>query len=68
VMNVRAIVVSALVGGTACLSAAVISASPAEAPTLNDCPVMCPVVTAEPVVDRPDTHTDRVGPRVTLKP
>jgi hypothetical protein len=67
-MSFRAIVVSALVGGTACLSAAVISASPAAAPTLNDCPAMCPVVTPEPFVGRPAGHTDRIGPRITLKP
>ncbi|AUG87316.1 hypothetical protein HOS59_gp52 [Streptomyces phage Rowa] len=66
-MNVRAVVVSVLVGGTACLSAAVIAASPAEAPTLSDCRGMCPVVTQTPL-DRPLSHTDRVGPRTTLKP
>jgi hypothetical protein len=66
-VNVRAIVVSALVGGTACLSAAVIAASPAQAPTLNDCQGMCPVVTQTPL-DRPMVHTDRVGPRTVLNP
>lgn len=65
-MTVRAALVAFLVGGTACLSAAVIAASPAEAPTLSDCPGMCPVVTQTPSVDRPGTHTDRVGPRVPL--
>lgn len=65
-MNVRAVVVSALVGGTACLSAAVIAASPAEAPTLEQCQGMCPVVT-QTLPDRPAGHTDRVGPRKPLK-
>jgi len=63
-MNFRAITVTVLTGSVACLSAAVISASPAETPTLNDCPGMCPVAT----VDRPDPHTDRMGPRTSLKP
>lgn len=67
-VNVRAVVVTVLTGAAACLSAAVISASPAEAPTLDDCVGMCPVVTPAPVVDRPASHTDRVGPRVTFKP
>jgi len=67
-VNVRAVVVSVLVGGTACLSAAVISASPADAPTLDQCRGMCPVVTPEPFVDRQAGHPDRIGPRVTLKP
>ena len=64
-MNLRAIAVSVMVGGTACLSAAVIAASPAQAPTLDQCQGMCPVVTQEPS-QRPLSHTDRVGPRPTL--
>lgn len=69
-MSIRAVAVVAgtiLTGAAACLSGAVIAASPAQAPTLNDCPGMCPVVTVSPV-DRPALNPDRVGPRTTLKP
>ena len=70
-MNIRAAVVATstvTTGFVACLMGAVIAASPAQAPTLDEaCKPTCPVITTEPI-DRPDTNTDRVGPRTTLKP
>lgn len=70
-MNLRAVAVyagSAVTGLTACLMGAVIAASPAEAPTLDEaCQPTCPVVTQTPI-DRPAVNPDRIGPRQTLKP
>jgi hypothetical protein len=65
-----------LVGSSACLVAAVISASPAQAPTLDVCRPTCPVVTPTPVpattyregAARPLPGLDRSGPRPTLTP
>lgn len=65
-MNVRAVAVALATGAVACLSAAVIAASPAQAPTLDDCPSMCPVTGPSPAAERPMLHTDRTGPRATL--
>jgi hypothetical protein len=69
-VNIRAVAVYAgtvATGAAACLMGAVIAASPAEAPTLDQCVGQCPVVTVAPI-DRPMSHTDRIRPRITLKP
>lgn len=66
-MSLRAIAVGAgtvVTGVAACLMGTVIAASPAQAPTLNDCPNLCPVVTPEPA--RWEPNTDREGWRSPL--
>jgi hypothetical protein len=69
---IRAIIVGAgtvATGAAACLAGAVIAASPAQAPTLDEaCRPTCAVVTPAPLIDRPVSHPGRIGPRKPLKP
>lgn len=64
-MNIRAIAITAATAATASLAAAVISASPAQAPTRE--PVSAPV-TAQDGPKRPQaSHPSRMGRRAPLK-